>query len=89
MTGEEGENPSLTVTINDELANLQMRGRRPRSSDMLQLVRLMAFAVVIASGAAGYIWMATRFENGALALVGAAFVALPVLLSLRCQIERC
>ena len=56
---------------------------------MSQLVRLTAFAVVIASGAAGYIWMATRFENGALALVGAAFVALPVLLSLRCQIERC
>lgn len=55
---------------------------------MSQLVRLMAFAVVIASGAAGYIWMATRFENGALALVGATFVALPVLLSLRCQIER-
>lgn len=88
MTGEEGENPSLTVTINDELANLQMRGPRPRSSDMSQLVRLMVFAVVIASGAAGYIWMATRFENGALALVGATFVALPVLLSLRCQIER-
>lgn len=89
MTGEEGENPSRTVTINDERPNLQMRGRSQRSSEMSQLVRLTAFAIVIASGAAGYIWMATRFENGALALVGAAFVALPVLLSLRCQIERC
>lgn len=56
---------------------------------MLQLARFVAFAIVVASGASGYIWMATRFENGALALVGAAFVALPVLLSLRCQIERC
>lgn len=56
---------------------------------MSNLARYMAFSVVIASGAAGYIWMATRFENGPLALVGAAFIALPVVLSLRCQIERC
>lgn len=53
------------------------------------LPRFMAFSVIIASGVAGYIWMAARFENGPLALVGAAFIALPVVLSLRCQIERC